>query len=88
MGWGLSLPGRAECSPAELSQGYTHSSCQPHGCDMCQQINAVLSSASQDKPRATYLVCSFWRGLDLHNIFLMISVLLMHRLEEMFTELP
>lgn len=58
------------------------------GVDMCQQINVVFSSASQDKLKATCLVCSFWRGLDLHNSFLMISVVLIHRLEEMFSELP
>lgn len=58
------------------------------GVDINRQINVVLSSESQDKSEATYLVCSFWRGLDFHKVFLMISLLLIHRLEEMFSELP
>lgn len=77
-------------SPALVScLKVTHTApASPMGVDIYQQINAVLSSASQDKARATYLVCSFRRDLGLHNIFLMISVLLIHRLEEMFSELP
>lgn len=89
MGQGLSLPWDGRVQPGQLSQGYTHTApASPMGVDMCQQINVVLSSASQDKQIATYLVCSFWRGLDLHKVFLMISVLLIHGLEEMFSELP
>lgn len=86
MGWGLSLPWEGR---AQICLRVTHTArASPMGVDINQQINVVLSSESQDKSEATYLVCSFWRSLDFHKVFLMISLLLIHRLEEMFSELP